>query len=156
MKKIMFNDKYALTQAVPEGRKTQTRRIIKLDDIGQFNIDNARKRQWGEKSLQAFIENEARYKVGEVLAIAQSYKDLFEEDKKRYEKGERIKNVLVKNPSDTAGWNNKMFVKATSMHNHIRITNVRVQRLQDISDDDCLAEGIEWDHTAKKFYVRYK
>lgn len=27
MKKIMFNDKYGLTQAVLEGRKTQTRRI---------------------------------------------------------------------------------------------------------------------------------
>lgn len=28
MKKIMFNDRYGLTQAVLEGRKTQTRRII--------------------------------------------------------------------------------------------------------------------------------
>lgn len=28
MKKIMFNDKYGLTQAVLEGRKTQTRRIV--------------------------------------------------------------------------------------------------------------------------------
>lgn len=27
MKKIMFNDKYGLTRAVLEGRKTQTRRI---------------------------------------------------------------------------------------------------------------------------------
>lgn len=29
MKKIMFNDKFGLTQAVLDGRKTQTRRIIK-------------------------------------------------------------------------------------------------------------------------------
>ena len=28
MKKIMFNDKYGLTKAVVEGRKTQTRRIL--------------------------------------------------------------------------------------------------------------------------------
>lgn len=28
MKKIMFNDKYGLTQAVLEGRKTQTRRVL--------------------------------------------------------------------------------------------------------------------------------
>lgn len=28
MKKIMFNDKYGLTQAVLEGRKTQTRRML--------------------------------------------------------------------------------------------------------------------------------
>ena len=28
MKKIMFNDKYGLTKAVLDGRKTQTRRIV--------------------------------------------------------------------------------------------------------------------------------
>lgn len=28
MKKIMFNDKYGLTEAVLEGRKTQTRRML--------------------------------------------------------------------------------------------------------------------------------
>ena len=28
MKKVMFNDRYGLTQAVIEGRKTMTRRII--------------------------------------------------------------------------------------------------------------------------------
>lgn len=28
MKKIIFNDKYRLTQAVLEGRKTQTRRVL--------------------------------------------------------------------------------------------------------------------------------
>ena len=32
MKKILFNDKYGLTQAVLEGIKTQTRRIIKTSD----------------------------------------------------------------------------------------------------------------------------
>ena len=31
MKKIMFNDKYGLTQAVLDGRKTMTRRICKYD-----------------------------------------------------------------------------------------------------------------------------
>lgn len=33
MKKILFNDKYGLTQAVLEGRKTQTRRIIKFNAV---------------------------------------------------------------------------------------------------------------------------
>lgn len=42
-----------------------------------------------------------------------------------------------------AGWNNKMFVKADLMPHHIKITNISVERLQDISDDDCLSEGID-------------
>lgn len=35
-----------------------------------------------------------------------------------------------------------MFVKADLMPNRIRITNIRIERLQDISEEDCLAEGI--------------
>ena len=44
MKKIMFNDKYSLTQAVLDGRKTQTRRVIKCprefkgEWVAGFNI----------------------------------------------------------------------------------------------------------------------
>lgn len=45
---------------------------------------------------------------------------------------------LIKQP----GWKNKMFVKADLMPHHICITNIRVERLQDISEEDCLKEGI--------------
>ena len=44
MKKIMFNDKFGLTKAVIEGRKTQTRRLIKCrktfkgEWVAGFNI----------------------------------------------------------------------------------------------------------------------
>lgn len=43
----------------------------------------------------------------------------------------------------TSGWTNKMFVRADLMPHQIRITNVRVERLQDISDEDCIKEGVE-------------
>lgn len=36
MKKIMFNDRYGLTQAVLEGRKTQTRRILNPTMLLQY------------------------------------------------------------------------------------------------------------------------
>lgn len=38
MQKIMFNDKYGLTQAVLNGRKTQTRRIIKIINNENLHI----------------------------------------------------------------------------------------------------------------------
>ena len=36
-----------------------------------------------------------------------------------------------------------MFTKADLMPHHIRITNIKIERLQDISDEDCLREGVE-------------
>ena len=41
-----------------------------------------------------------------------------------------------------AGWNNKLFVRADLMPHHIRITDIKVERLQNISDEDSLKEGI--------------
>lgn len=39
MQKIMFNDKYGLTKAVLEGKKTQTRRLFTLT-LHEGNLHN--------------------------------------------------------------------------------------------------------------------
>lgn len=114
MKKIMFNDKFLLTKAVLDGTKTMTRRVIKKE-IPSGN--------WQE------TEKMLRYKVGEVVAIAQCYLDI-------------QKPQFDKLGHDVAGNTNKMFVRADLMPHNIKIADVRVERLQDITDEDCLKEGI--------------
>lgn len=49
------------------------------------------------------------------------------------------------------GWTNKMFVKADLMPRHIEFTDCKVERLQDISDEDCLKEGIYEDSGDDEF-----
>lgn len=137
MKKIMFNDKYGLTQAVLEGRKTQTRRIafkqngfiiIEDKDIHLQKLDNGLcSCMFGDYK---FIT--AKYRIGETLAIAQRYADITS--------SVDWANCIIR--KEEIGWNNKMFVRADLMPHHIRITRIRVERLQDISEEDCLAEGI--------------
>lgn len=51
MKKIMFNDKYKLTQAVLEGRKTQTRRIAYIGNPPLLIVVFASKRKISEGQL---------------------------------------------------------------------------------------------------------
>lgn len=141
MQKIMFNDQYRLTESVLEGRKTQTRRIIKCprtfkgEWVAGFNIhirkSDKKVVDWPcmyDADEREFDGGEIlpRYKVGEIVAIAQSYADI----------------GIEPFPFCEAGWRNKMRVKANLMPHQIKITNVRIQRLQDISDEDCLAEGI--------------
>lgn len=151
MKKIMFNDKYGLTQAVLEGGKTQTRRVLKPTMFfqrlttceGWSNEDfraweRACNRQLYEAQgymLQQMLDyalSSSRYKLGEVVAVAQKYKDI------ALDMPVELAAELIKQP----GWNNKMFVKADLMPHRIRITNIRVERLQGISEEDCIAEGI--------------
>ena len=84
-----------------------------------------------------------KYEIGEVVAIAQSYKDAGLGPKTILElpiKGSKTKGVMQCMAQFASGWNNKMFVKAEYMPHHIRITNIRVERLQDISDEDCIKE----------------
>lgn len=145
MKKIMFNDKYGLTQAVLEGKKTQTRRIVSeslIDDYDNWLDDVmciAVPAGTTYEKIEDFLIKRTRYRVGEVVAVAQSYKDIFSAFS-QHPKPQL--NIGVKNPTDTAGWTNKVFVASNLMPHQIRITGVRLQRLQNISDEDCLAEGI--------------
>ena len=133
MKKIMFNDKYGLTQAVLDGRKTQTRRLASsfLSDavrIGyaRFEIVAGRELRCWTKG-NSCIKFNLPYKVREVVAIAQKYEEVLSTTME-LRKG--------------AGWKNKMFVSADLMPHRICISGVRIQPLQDISDKDCLKEGI--------------
>jgi len=97
MKKIMFNDKYSLTQAVLDGRKTMTRRVCKYDrpnetyDIvfpvfesndydNDGNIVSPLNYAFGWKNDKGDFTgwNIPKYKVGEIVAVAQRYKDVVE------------------------------------------------------------------------------
>lgn len=157
MQKIMFNDKYGLTKAVLEGRKTQTRRIIDIDEEELNLFQTIYYNQVfdfleGKDLIEAYFDNNPKkipYKKGDIVAVAQSYKDcggFMEDGTPRWD----YISCIVGNKN--AGWSNKMFVKPELMPHQIRMKNVRIERLQDISDEDCLAEGIEFDAKAKSFY----
>jgi len=41
-----------------------------------------------------------------------------------------------------SGWSNKMFVRSEYMPHQIKIAGIKIERLQDISEEDCIKEGI--------------
>ena len=139
MKKIMFNDKYGLTRAVLDGRKTQTRRIAYTGNATIIDCGIcAEKKNFGRATLFRGIDEIAhsRYKIGEEVAIAQSYRRLGFDRVRAYNDKEILEICCSK------GWKNKMYVKANLMPRRIRITSIRAERLQDISEEDCFAEGV--------------
>lgn len=173
MKKIMFSERFGLEQAVLAGTKTMTRRIIpdiEIDwnrrgrvtlPVGGFEhgvlfmdvrlvLHDA-----GIFDYSAPAKYQPKYEVGEEVAIAQSYKNdgvltynAYNEDGTAREDGlQRHKEML-----GSKGYRNKMFVKAEYMPHRIRITGIKAERLQDISDEDCLREGLLAGEQEPKMY----
>lgn len=140
MKKIFFNDMFGQTAAVISETKTMFRQFVPQKLLVEFGHN-----KFSDKSYE-LIQN-APYKVGEIVAVAQSYFDIKTSANsyrppiwKGYKDWHEYLNTLP--DWDCAGQHNKMFVEAELMPHRIRIEKVRVERLQDISDADCLAEGI--------------
>lgn len=144
MQKIMFNDRYGLTDAVIEGRKIMTRRLA----------DPKQKYQgfkWWQPCLElgfglyGLIEDddweliEPRYHLGEVVAVAQSYEQIGANPQHYISRPDIDGYQII---SMCPGWRNKIFVRAELMPHQIRIKGVRCERLQDISDEDCMKEGV--------------
>ena len=162
MKKIMFNDRYGLTQAVLEGKKTMTRRLMTMtlhkkngkemipivpDDMF-IASDGTAHFQVGRNGYMVPKKNQPAYHVGEEIAIAQSYHML---NKSGFVAPEGLDHTC----ESSAGYENKMFVRADLMPHSIIIRKVDVQRLQSISDEDCMKEGImegEFMNTWDTFY----
>ena len=177
MKKIMFNDEFLLTQAVLDGRKTQTRRIITpqptyKDDSGicwkgyAYGLSIGFNEPFG--SYMNFVlgteydKSCRRYRKGEVVAVAQSYCSIADElgncnnatCAAHYEKNVQKASEYI-SWMEHPGFNNKMFVAADMMIHQIRITDVRVEKLQEISEEDCFKEGVYEDGGDDAFMPHY-
>ena len=148
MKKIMFNDRYGLTQAVLDERKTMTRRLDKrlnhpsVAKISDWGIDSKGKRYIAITYSTGLTEDVyPQYQIGEEVAVAQCYEDAIL-DVGEEEWNKRHKWYCIENLRKRAGLHNKMFVQADLMPHSIRFTATKLERLQDISDEDCLREGV--------------
>lgn len=137
MKKIMFSERFGLEQAVLAGTKDMTRRIIPLCENDLNFLKIAERGEWLFSSRTCLDGAYPAYNVGDEVAIAQAYKTL------RWPALPGIDwKAITDEVTHSKGWNNKMFVKAAYMPHRIRTTNIKAERLQDISDEDAMREGI--------------
>lgn len=134
-KKIFFSDKYGLTDAVLQGRKTMTRGLVGKsmteDDIRAYL-----------KGYTELANKCANYKIGEVVAVAQRGISIYHALQERYGETSDAALGFKEMYEGMPMWRNKLFVPADLCPNQIRITDIKVERLQDISDEDCFKEGI--------------
>lgn len=154
MKKIGFCDRYGLTNAVLDTRKTMTRRTCMErstnSPILSCEVDSYR--FYPDENIVEFLLKDGRikvsvprYKINEVVAVAQSYKSIHTEMTNGAFGDSKYDAYRCSMVVGTEGWSNKLFVKPSLMPHQIQITDVNIERLQDISEEDCMKEGIEED-----------
>lgn len=158
---ILFSGE--MVKAILDGRKTMTRRVCKLD-TANFDYDLK------DKDYGPFLQNEygdsinvkelAPYQVGDILYVRETWRcvkydstdgDLsygveFKDGTRKYfefddnERFHQFGKFAFKN-----GWQPSMFMPREAARIWLEVTDVRVERLQEITYDDCLSEGM-WDY----------
>lgn len=142
----MFADRYGLTYAVIDEIKNNTRRI---EGGKQFQLAATAAEDFTYEEATGWIvmccqgveifRHKCRYKVGEVVAVAQSYEQIGANPQHYISRPDIDGYQII---SKHKGWRNKMYVRAEMMPHQIRIIGIRCERLRDISDASCLKEGI--------------
>jgi hypothetical protein len=144
MKSILFKD-FLFKQVVTE-KKKQTRRVIfGLDpdaDLQQIQYKNNERDVFlfkvpGKNNL---FPVKPKYSRGDILYLKEPISIC------NYEDGEKIEYLY--HPStviekDAYRWENKLFMKEIHARYFIRITDVFVEILNNITTDDAIAEGVE-------------
>ena len=149
MKKIMFDNHFGLENAVLNGTKTMTRRLVATKGTHKL-VEKMIDECDHDGVCNYLINNHSRFQIGDVVAIAQPYESLVKDVYHGQE--ENFANRILeahgkKKIAEVFGWTNKMYVRSDLMPHQIRITDIWIERLQDISDEDCMNEGIYIDET---------
>ena len=164
-----------MVRAILDGRKTQTRRIVKANipddayDVFAWYAPEIPDKNKAEEGLYYWygrglkFEMECPYgKIGDRLWVRESfaYMDLFDVGYERdepyligYRADKTCKDLLNNVWSETTDWNwehdtikwkPSIHMKREESRIILEITNIKVERLQDITEEDCQAEGVKW------------
>ena len=143
-----------LFNKVVAGEKIQTRRIIKPQpDSRGLRTTNVMFEDWHGREIRS------KYKVGETVYLKEPYAETCDEygtpiiaykfgGKPRLKLPDSLgcemdTDWCIDNYPACGKWKNKLFMPESAARHFIEITAVRAERLQDISEEDCLKEGIE-------------
>lgn len=139
IKPILFNTE--MVQAILDGRKTCTRRVIKLPK-------NMSGRPVGKSGDIGFMYlggiKRPPYQQGDILYVRETWGHpiSLNSDKQYVFRADKIAEIGFKNDSHI--WHPSIHMPKEAARIWLKVTDVRVERLQDITEDGAKAEGANW------------
>lgn len=152
-KPILFST--PMVQAILDGRKTQTRRIIKAPvmrnvrepDSVLFDGKACKFRWFGDDVIGGF-EIKPKYQPGDILWIRETWS--------KDENGEYVYRTNYGTTEDDSfppsmfKWKPSIHMPREAARIFLRVTNVRVERIQEIAAQDAKEEGIHEPYIASE------
>lgn len=151
-KPILFSTE--MVQAILAGRKTQTRRVCKISPEANIMGFYVKRRLWdssieenpnpiGHIAKFNWGEVKSKYTEGDIIWVRETFQKLESVKHKEidflYKADVEYHNYFN---SDLVVWSPSIFMPKEAARIFLKVTNVRVERLQDISEEDAIAEGI--------------
>ncbi|RHG20050.1 hypothetical protein DW272_02265 [Blautia obeum] len=172
IKPILFNTE--MVRAIMDGRKSCTRRMVKPQPNEKhtyplgFVTDSTEKKEvgcfgFGINEYSSSIQyTKPQYQPGDILYVRETWGHpiSLNSDKQYVFRADKIAESGFKNDSHI--WHPSIHMPKEAARIWLKVTDVRVERLQDVTDDDAEAEGCFdytstalgfpdiWDSTIKK------
>ena len=148
MKPILFSTE--MVQAILSGRKIMTRRVIKQNSTAMKWINAGFRTEY---ILSQGNEAILKYNVGDILWVRETTcyvmlddaHDLLEgaKDRIQFVYKASVHSDWMKYAKEKYGykWKPSIFMPREAARIFLRVTDIRIEKLQDISEEDAIAEG---------------
>lgn len=146
IKPILFNTE--MVRAILDGRKACTRRILKgaipFDEKAEYwNV--LKKGEWsGPICVEYFIKQGSPYQPGDILYVRETWSLRFDGEKYFYKADKNTsreeKRLL---DYDDVRWHPSIHMPKEAARIWLKVTDVRVERLQEITSEQICREGVE-------------
>jgi len=145
MKPIIFSGE--MVRAILEGRKTQTRRVIK-DSLIEYAVKKTRVcLEVFDSEINQCRNIYPRFKVGDILYVRETWmpyatiESWIADEQLYFYKADCSEKNLRALKRDNAKWRSPYHMPREAARIFLRVTDVRCERLQDITEHDARAEG---------------
>lgn len=160
IKPILFNTE--MVRALLEGRKTMTRRVVKPQPVLDGHLWKLGGAAWNDSVLSVpvmfghSLYNRAPYQPGDVLYVRETFRvdclsDIVGIGRVQYKADSSYANIhfaedrydMMRRAQSKPGWRPNENMPREAARIFLRVTGVRIERLQAIAEEDAKAEGAE-------------
>ena len=142
-KPILFSTE--MVQSILENRKKQTRRIVNPQPNYLAYTDST---EGHEITLKNYINEglsngkiTAKYQIGDILWVRETWQTSYNENSKKWDPIYKADGKFWMDDDGPMKWKPSLFMVKKHCRIFLKVTNVRCERLHDITEDDAISEG---------------